>query len=75
MPGKREESEELRRRFSEGLAAFRVGDLKAAVELFGAIERELGPDGPSAFYQQLCSHHLAAPPIREWTGIVHLAHK
>ena len=67
--------EQLCRRFSEGLEAFREGNLKAALECFEAIERELGEDGPTAFYRRLCHRHLAEPPTREWSGVVRLEDK
>lgn len=67
--------ERLQERFTEGLQAFREGDLNTALACFEAIELELGDDGPTAFYRQQCLRHLAEPATRAWTGVVRLTEK
>lgn len=68
-------SERLCKAFAKGLAAFQDRDFNGALERFEAIERELGNDGPTAFYRQLCRRYLHEPPTRGWTGVVTLTAK
>lgn len=67
--------ERLCKAFAKGLAAFRDRDFNGALAHFEAIEHELGDDGPTAFYRQLCRRYLAEPPNRDWTGVVKLTEK
>ena len=46
---------ELCRRFADALAVFDTGDLAEAGKLFDAVASDFPSDGPTRYYQQLCS--------------------
>lgn len=60
---------ELCRRFAGALAVFEAGDLAQAGRLFHAIASDYPSDGPTRYYQHLCSGHAASavpasgPPV------------
>jgi adenylate cyclase len=60
---------ELCQRFAEALAVFTTGDLTQARGLFQAIASDYPRDGPTRYYQRLCSGHPAVtvpaggPPV------------
>jgi adenylate cyclase len=51
---------ELCQRFAEALAVFETGNLAQAGALFQAIASDYPADGPTRYYQHLCSGHLAS---------------
>ena len=55
--------------FQEGLARYRRGRWKEAIEAFAGALRGHPKDGPSRLYLERCQHYLAEPPEAGWDGV------
>ncbi len=64
--------ERRRAGFAAGLEAFRVQDFAEAGAIFEALIRELGEDGPTAFYLALCERYRKVSLPTPWDGTVYL---
>jgi adenylate cyclase len=63
---------ERHHRFSEGLAAFREAQWKAAIEIFAQLAATPEGDGVSRFYRDLCFRYKQDPLAGEWDGVIRL---
>ncbi len=61
--------------FADGLAAFQKRAWDEAMEMFQRVIEELGEDGPSRFYLDLCGSYRKSPPEQPWDGVVHMEKK
>jgi len=66
---------ELRARFAEGLAAYRVQRWDEARAAFEAALLAMPDDGPSMAFIQRIERLTAAPPGEDWDGAWHLERK
>jgi len=61
--------------FAEGLEAFRRRSWEEAMEKFHLTIKNIGEDGPSLFYQELCRQYIENPPEEKWAGVVNMDKK
>ena len=66
---------ELRKRYAEGLAAYRARRWEEARNAFAAALEAVPDDGPSLTMLKRIDLFIAAPPVDNWDGAWHLEQK
>jgi adenylate cyclase len=62
-------------RFTQGLAAFKLGAWEEAMQIFNRLVTATDGDGPARFYLDICRRYLKTPPSDAWAGAVTVSKK
>lgn len=61
--------------FEQGLDAFNRQSWEEALEKFHESFKNIGGDGPSSLYIELCERYKVKPPVAPWDGLIHIEKK